>query len=127
LGFAIPVELVKRIIPQLINSGRVALPSIGVVPAERVVAARLSADGIAIARVEPGSPAARAGLRASSPSVGLRGDIITAANGLPVRSAFDLSHQVEQLGIGRRVELTISRDGLLVQVDLEIVDGGGKL
>ena len=126
LGFAIPVDLVKRIVPELINNGRVPSPSVGIIPADEMIAARLQIEGVAIARIEPGSPAERAGLEASNLSTGRSGDMITAANGQPVRSGFDLMQQLEQLGVGRRIELIVDRNGRRVLVDLEIVDIGVK-
>jgi S1-C subfamily serine protease len=50
LGFAIPVDLVKRIVPKLINNGRVPSPSVGIVPSDDMIAARLGIEGVAIAR-----------------------------------------------------------------------------
>jgi 2-alkenal reductase len=65
-------------------------------------------------------------LEASNLSTGRSGDVITAANGQPVRSGFDLMQQLEQLGVGRRIELTVDRNGRRMLVDLEIVDIGVK-
>jgi S1-C subfamily serine protease len=126
LAFAIPAETVKRVVPKLISDGYVSLPSIGVIPADKRVAAGLAIDGVAIARIEPGSPADQAGLRASNLAAGLRGDVITAANGRPTRNPYDLLHQLEQLGVGKRIGLTINRDDKQAQIELEIVDRGGK-
>jgi 2-alkenal reductase len=126
LGFAIPVDLVKRIVPELISKGRVPIPGVGIVPADEMTAARLRVDGVAIARIEPGSSAEAAGLEASNSSIGRRGDIITTANGQRVRTAFDLVRQLEQLGVGKRIGLSVDRNGSSVQVDLEIVDVGLK-
>ena len=126
LGFAIPVDLVKRIVPELIVNGRIPIPGIGIVPADDIAAARLRIEGVAIARVEPQSPAERAGLQASDPSSGRRGDVIVAINGRPVRRAIDLAHQLEQIGVGRRIGLTIDRNGGRVPVELDIVDIGGR-
>jgi 2-alkenal reductase len=55
-------------------------------------------------------------------STGANGDVITGANGQPVRSAFDLTAQLEALGVGRTITLRINRDGKPVEVDVEIVD-----
>jgi S1-C subfamily serine protease len=111
LGFAIPVELAQRIVPELISNGRISTPGIGIIPADETTAARFRIEGVVIARIESGSPAERAGLESSNLSRGQRGDVISAANGRPVRNAFDLRHQIEQLGIGSRIELTVDRDG----------------
>jgi 2-alkenal reductase len=122
LGFAIPVELAKRIVPELINNGRVSTPGIGIVAADETTAARLRVDGVIIARIESGSPAERAGLEASNLPSGRHGDIIAAANGRPVRNAFDLNYQIDEIGVGRQIELTVDRNGTRMRVDVEIVD-----
>jgi 2-alkenal reductase len=122
LGFAIPVELAKRIVPELINNGRVSTPGIGIVAADETTAARLRIDGVIIARIESGSPAERAGLEASNLPSGQHGDIIAAANGRPVRNAFDLNYQIDELGVGRQIELTVDRNGARMRIDVEIVD-----
>jgi 2-alkenal reductase len=126
LGFAIPVDLAKRIVPELINNGRVSTPGIGIVPADETTAARLRIDGIIIARIESGSPAERAGLEASNLPGGRRGDIIAAANGRPVRNAFDLNYQIAEVGVGRQIALTVDRNGTRIRVDVEIVDVARK-
>lgn len=124
LGFAIPVDLAKRIVPELISNGRVSTPGIGIVPADEMAAARLQIEGVVIARIEAGSPAERAGLESSDLSSGRRGDIIAAANGRPIRNALDLRYQVEQVGVGRQIELTVDRNGSRRRVEVVIVDVG---
>jgi 2-alkenal reductase len=122
LGFAIPVDFVNRIVPQLIKAGRIATPGIGIVPGDEALALRLGIDGVIIARVRPGSPAERAALRAMDSATGAVGDVITGANGLPVRNAFDLTEQLEDLGVGRTIALRVSRDGKTVDMKIEIID-----
>ena len=122
LGFAIPVDLVNRVVPELISVGRVATPGIGIVPDDGKAASSPRADGVLIARTKPGSPAERAGLQGINSST--IGDIITEANGKPVRSRFDLASQLERSGIGSRIALVINRNGALVRVDVEVVDVG---
>src|SRR4051812_21855394 len=63
IGFAIPVDVVNRIVPQLIRSGHVPTPGIGIVAASEAVTARLGVEGVVIVRTQPGTPAERAGLR----------------------------------------------------------------
>jgi S1-C subfamily serine protease len=81
LGFAVPVDAVSRIVPELIAKGRIPTAGIGIVPADDA-ATPTEIDGVVIARVRPGSPAERAGLRGSNAASGTQGDIITAANGV---------------------------------------------
>ena len=121
-GFAIPVDFVNRIVPQLIKTGRVPMPGVGIVPGDETLALRLGIEGVVIARIRPGSPAERAALRAMDSATGMIGDIITGANGQPVRDAFDLTEQLENLGVGRTIALRISRDGKAVHMEVEIID-----
>lgn len=122
LGFAIPVDFVNRIVPQLVKAGRIATPGIGIIPGDEALALRLGIDGVIVARVRPGSPAERAALHAMDSATGVVGDIITGANGQPVRNAFDLAEELENLGVGRTIALRISRDGKAVDMEIEIID-----
>src|SRR5947208_5224006 len=56
IGFAIPVDIVNRIVPQLIRDGRVPTPGIGIVAANEAVATRFGVEGVIIVRTVPGSP-----------------------------------------------------------------------
>src|SRR3954468_5203099 len=66
VGLAIPVDLVNRIVPQLIANGPAPQPSIGIVPVHPDRVARAGITGVVIARIQPNSPAAHAGLQAVS-------------------------------------------------------------
>ena len=122
LGFAIPIDVVKSIVANLISSGRIPIPGIGIVPGDDALATRLGIEGVIIARIRPESPAGRALLRAMDASTESLGDVITAANGEPVRSVYDLTKQIEQTGIGRTITLRINRDGKSIDVEVEIID-----
>ena len=65
---------------------------------------------------------APAGLRGGNADTGTQGDIITAANGVPVRSPFDLTNQLERVGIGGTIDLTVRRDGKTSTMGVSIVD-----
>src|SRR3954449_5374084 len=98
IGFAVPVDIVNRVVPQLIAKGRVPTPGIGIVAANEAVATRLGIEGVVVVRALPGSPAATAGLRGIDPTADALGDIITAANGKAVRRLSDLIEQLEAVG-----------------------------
>lgn len=125
IGFAIPVDVVNRVVPQLIRNGRMPSPGIGIIVGEEAVAARLGIEGVVILRTLPGSPAARAGLRGIDPRSRELGDIIVAANGRPVRRLADLTAELERAGIGQPLELTVERQGRPVTVPIEVADVGG--
>jgi 2-alkenal reductase len=122
LGFAIPSDIVGRVVPELIIKGRIPTPGIGIVPADDGVAKHAGVDGIVVAQVRPGSPAERAGLRGTDAQTGTQGDIITAANGVPIRRPFDLTNVLERVGIGKTIDLTIRRDGKSTAMTVNVVD-----
>ncbi len=94
IGFAIPVDVVNRVVPNLIRTGRTPSPGIGIVAASEDAAARLGIDGIVVVRVL-GSPAAQAGLQGVDSASGELGDIIMGVNGRPVRRLADLTAALE--------------------------------
>ena len=122
IGFAIPVDVVNRIVPELIRSGRVPTPGIGIVAANEAVATRLRAEGVVIVRTQPGTPAERAGLRGLDLTSGTLGDVIVAINGQPLHRLPDLTGQLEQAGVGKNVELTVRREGSTRKISIEVAD-----
>jgi 2-alkenal reductase len=124
IGFAIPVDVVNRVVPELIRNGRVATPGIGIAVASEALATRLGVEGVVIVRTVPGSPAERAGLRGIDPATQTLGDVIVGANGNPVRGLADLTDQLELIGIGHKVQLTTRRNGSSRTVEVEIIDIG---
>jgi len=126
LGFAIPSDVASRIIPELISKGRIPTAGIGIVPAEEADTMRAGIDGVVVAQVRPGSPAERAGLRGANAQAGTQGDVIVAADGVPIRSPFDLTNLLERVGIGKTVALTVKRDGRTTAMPVDIVDMDGS-
>lgn len=93
IGFAIPADTVNRIVPELIENGRVPTPGIGVVPATEAIATRLGIEGLTVVETTPGSPARSAGLRGVDLARGSIGDVIVEINGKPVRRLSDLTDE----------------------------------
>ncbi len=124
IGFAVPVDTVRALVPQLIKYGKPVQPGIGIVPLSDYWTRRLGLDGVVVRAVNPGSPAERAGLEAltvtASGRVRIR-DRIVAVNGEPVRSVDDLLHAFEVAGVGARVTLTVVRDDRPRQVPVALV------
>jgi 2-alkenal reductase len=126
IGFAIPVDVVNRIVPELIKSGRVPTAGIGILVASEQVAARLGISGVVIAGVSPGSPAAAAGLAGITERGGELGDVVTAADGRPIQRLADLTEALETAGVGKTVRLTVQRGGgVKREVDVGVMDIGG--
>ncbi|MBN1491404.1 MAG: trypsin-like peptidase domain-containing protein [Phycisphaerae bacterium] len=113
IGFAVPVDTVNNVVPQLIAHGKVTRPRLGVVIAHDTVLRRIGVPGVLILNVEEGSGAAAAGLRgtrrASDGSIVL-GDIIQRVDGTEVSSRNELLDALEKHKPGETVELTILRD-----------------
>ncbi len=99
VGFAIPVNTVKRVIPQLIEYGKVKRAGLGVVLVPDVYVKRLGMKGAMILELQPGGAAAKAGLR---PTTRNRygdvvfGDVIVSVDGEPVESNEDLIQYVDK-------------------------------
>jgi S1-C subfamily serine protease len=124
IGFAIPVDVVNRVVPQLISSGRVPTPGIGIVAASEEVAARLGVQGVVVVRTVPGSAAARAGLQGVNTATGQIGDVIVAVDGKAVHRLPDLTDELEQVGVGKTVNLKVERDGNDRSVTVQVADIG---
>ena len=124
IGFAVPVDTIARMVPQLIKTGRVPQPGIGIEYLSDAYAVRWGIRGVAVIAVRDGSPAEEAGIvpasRAASGGIVL-GDVVVAVNGKPVRSGEDLFHTFEEAGVGQRVMLTLERDGKPREVPVELV------
>ena len=124
IGFAIPADIVNRVVPQLIKSGRVPTPGIGIVAASEAVSTRLGVEGVIIVRTAPGSPAERAGIRGVDFNSGALGDVIVQADGKPVHRLSDLTDQIEQVGAGKSIRISLKRGAQTRDIAIDIVDIG---
>jgi S1-C subfamily serine protease len=126
IGFAIPVDSVSRIVPELIRYGKVTRPGLGVQIAEEQIAQRLGVTGVLVVDVTPGSAAAKAGIRPTTREASGRvrlGDVIVAIDGKKVESPNELYLAFEKYKVGDVVTVSLLRDGNTVQnkVTLEAV------
>ena len=123
IGFAVPVDTVNRVVPQLVAHGRVVRPGLGVVLADDALARRLGVEGALVLQVSDGSAAEVAGLRPTRRDEYGRiflGDAIVAVDGQPVRSGDDLGLRLENLAVGAHVTLTVVRDRQRVEVKVQL-------
>ncbi len=126
IGFAIPVDTVNRIVPELIRSGKIIRPGLGIELAEEQIAKKIGINGVLIVDVMRGGPAAKAGIRPTrreSSGRVILGDVITAIEGKKVESPNDLFLILEDHQVGDVVTVALLRDGKTVQtkVTLEAV------
>ena len=122
IGFAIPVDIVNRVVPQLIREGKVPRPGIGISVADEETTARLGIAGLVIAGVLRDSAAERAGLVGFDTGAGRLGDVITHVNAKPVRTIAEFAAALQEAGIGNEVELTVLRDGRERSVTVTVID-----
>ncbi|MGQ9630181.1 MAG: S1C family serine protease [bacterium] len=129
VGFAIPVDTVKRVVPELISRGRYAHPWLGIsgISITPELSNRLARAGIPlgvkrgilVASVLRGGPADHAGLRGGTREMRLGnrmlivgGDVITSIDGNPLKGMEDLSAYLEmQTKVGQKVNLSVLRGG----------------
>ncbi len=121
IGFAVPVETAKRVVPDILRYGEVQRGWIDIVPVQLFPAlvryAGLSvSEGVLVSEVEPGSNAEKAGLKGGEQAVRygrsiirLGGDIIVGADGLPVATLMDLLSALEDNKPGETVEVKVLR------------------
>ncbi|MGW8319503.1 MAG: S1C family serine protease [Candidatus Promineifilaceae bacterium] len=134
IGFAIPVDTLKRVAPALIDRGTYPHPWLGIlgysISGELASALNLPTDqGVLVAQLYQGGPADRAGMRGATGQtiVGNRrilvgGDIITAINGAPIKDWTSYLEYLElNTSVGDKVSLTLLRDGQEVTVEATIV------
>ena len=126
VGFAVPVNTVSRVVPQIIETGAYVPPRLGIRLdgrgyLSRFVLGRLRTAGVLVVGVEPGSGAAGAGLRGTELSRNGRqvtqvGDVIQAIDGEPITSQGELRAVLDRYQPGDDVAVTILRDGDTLEV-----------
>lgn len=123
IGFAVPVDTINRIVPQLIKTGRVKKPGLGIRVLESEMARRNGLHGAIVANVVPGSPAEKAGLqpihRAPNGAVEI-GDIITAIDGYAVEDGDDLLRVLDEKSPGDTVKLSVERGDQQISLSIPL-------
>jgi len=129
IGFAVPVDTVNRVVPQLISHGQAARPDLGFEALSPSYAAYFSAPpGVIILRVRQGSAAERAGLQGLQRSGRryLLGDVILSVNGKAVKNPDALLDIAENETLGSTLRLEIDRQGKRMQVPLKLETAAGE-
>ena len=114
IGFAVPIDTVRRVVPDLIAHGRVVRPTLGIMAANEQVTRRQSISGVLIIHVQSDSGAEMAGLRGTQkrPDGSIqRGDIIVRVEDTEVGSLNELLDALEHFKVGDTVKVEYIRDG----------------
>jgi S1-C subfamily serine protease len=130
IGFAVPVDTVNRVVPQLIRDGKYTRPVLGIGLDEDInqrLTQLLEIKGVVILNVPRGSAAAASGLKgvvAARNGGIIPGDIITAIEGKPVDSVGKLVARLDDFRVGDKVKLTVMRQGRSREVLVSLQAGG---
>lgn len=123
IGFSIPVDVVRWVVPELISFGELRRPTLGIELAPEYLLQRAGIKGVLILRVSENGPAEKAGIlptrRDRSGRIVL-GDIITGINKDPILSYSDLVLALEKYKAGDRVTVSFLRDDKASQVEIEL-------
>jgi 2-alkenal reductase len=133
IGFSIAINIVKRVVPEIIKDGKYDYPYMGVSSVSDLTLDEIKALGLSnftgayVTGVASGGPAEKAGLKAGTQDVKLQrgllagGDLIIAMDGQPIKSFDELiRYLINNKGPGDTVVLTIIRDGKQMDVTLEL-------
>ena len=132
IGFAVPANLIKEVIPQLLERGRVVRPWFGVqgqfiMPVLKELLRVPLVDGFLVEAVEPGSPAEQKGLQGGlfeitiqGQPVLLGGDIITQVNGVAIDDPRKLAETLSDLKVGSPLKVILMREGKPKTVNLTL-------
>jgi serine protease Do/serine protease DegQ len=117
IGFAVPINMARAVMDQILRFGEVRRGRLGVTTQDvtPAVAKQLGltvTEGAVVQKVEPGSTAEQAGLRAR--------DVVTATNGRPIRSSGELRNRIGLTPVGEEVDMTVLRDGRQMKVRARI-------
>jgi S1-C subfamily serine protease len=134
IGFAVPIDIVKRVVPFLIRDGRYDYPYLGITSREEFTLPQLDAlglppnlKGVYVVTVPKGTPAEKAGLLGGTQATAIEGlpsggDLITSVNGHEVLNFSDfLSYLVTNTSPGDMVNLTVLREGKELQFKVTVV------
>lgn len=130
IGFAVPVDTVNRVVPQIIANGTPARPTLGVYLAPDSWTRRQGIPGVVLSQVSEDGPAYAAGIRGLSEDRSgriLLGDVVTAINGVEVNTENDFRLQLTSYPPGEVVTLTLLRDGEETNVRVELAERKQKM
>ena len=122
VGFAIPADMVNRIVPQLINRGKAATPGIGIRAFDPGLVARSRIKGVVIGAITAGTPAEAANLKILDRRSNQLGDVITAVNGRATDTLSTFVAELDRVGIGNIAEITVTRNDKKRVEKIRVID-----
>lgn len=126
IGFAVPSDDIARIVPQIIQHGRVALAGIGIERVNESIARKLGVkNGILIGGILPNTPAAHVGLKSTRRDSWGRiilGDVIIAANDKNIHNYDEFYNMLSEMHIGDKIAVTVKRKGKQYAYQLKTID-----
>jgi S1-C subfamily serine protease len=129
IGFAVPIQIIARSVPELLKYGREVRPTIGAQYASDAIARRFGLRGALILEIAKGSPAEKAGLRPTRQERAtgriVLGDCIIGLNGKPIETDTDLFLALEDHKAGDKVKLSVFRNNDAVDVEVELESNVG--
>ena len=129
IGFAVPVDTVNRIVPQLIKGGKYLRPALGIEVDEGLnqrLAQLRGIEGVVILRVTPGSAAELAGLKGATVSRDggiVPGDTIVAVEGKAVESVGNLLARLDDFEVGEVIKISVLREGKKIELPVTLQPG----
>ena len=123
IGFAVPVDFVNRMVPQIIRYGKVIKPVLGISIAEDHVVRYIGAKGVLVLTVDPGGPADKAGLRPTRRDARgriLLGDLIVSIDGKPIADSKDLFRILDSYNIGDTVKVRVRRSDQEIEFNVTL-------
>jgi S1-C subfamily serine protease len=126
IGFAVPIDTAKVVIPQLREHHKVTRAYLGISgrPADEALATVSTAPrtGVLVHDAHPGSPAELAGIRGDDPVSAGKGDVIVAIDGTPVRTMSDVGDVLQRRRPGDGIAVEVVRDGRRLTVQVELTE-----
>jgi S1-C subfamily serine protease len=124
IGFAVPVDTVNAIVPQIIKTnGKLERPGLGIAIGSDQFAQKMGITGVIIQQVTPGSAADRAGLTGVQRDPSGRfalGDVIVELDGAPITGQNDLFKALDRHQVGDRVTVKVRRNGDVREVEVQL-------
>ena len=124
IGFAVPVDTIKRVVPQLIKYGKVIRPGLGISYLQEQYTRRYNIEGVAVLDVAPNGPADRAGIKGLARDrygqLYIR-DVIIGIDDHKIASYDDLYNTLDNYRVGDKVTVTVERDGEKRKVQLTLM------